>query len=229
MEKKQGKFIVIEGIDGSGKATQLKNLKEYLEGRNIEVATFDFPQYEKPSSHFVRQYLNGVYGHFSEVGPYRASILFALDRHDAKKEIESALASGKVAISNRYVASNMAHQGSNIKNDIERKKYFEWVDDLEFNILGIPRPDLNIILHVEAAAGQNLVDKKNSREYIQGKKRDMLEADLDHLRRTEKTYQELASLFNNHFATVECMRSGAIMSPEEIHQAILKKVETILS
>ncbi len=230
MEIKKGKFIVIEGIDGSGKATQLQKLKEYLEDKNIKVSTFDFPQYSQPSSYFVREYLNGKYGHFKEVGPYRASIFFALDRYAAKSEIEIALSTGKVAISNRYVASNMAHQGSSIENSVERKKYFEWITNLEFNILGIPKPDLNVILHVDAVAGQVLVDKKNEREYIEDKKkRDIHEADIEHLKRTEKVYKEIAELFSGHFATIECMSNNGIMTPEEIHARILNEIKPLLN
>jgi len=223
------KFIVIEGIDGSGKATQLKKLKEHFEIKNVKVSTFDFPQYEKSSSYFVREYLNGHFGSFQEIGPYQASLFFALDRFDAKKDILSALASGQMVISNRYVASNMAHQGSNLSDLAERKKYYDWVNDLEFNILGIPKPDLNLILHVTPDISQKLIDTKDSRKYIQsGAKRDILESDFTHLANTEKIYQELCELFPNWFKNIECMRAGSILSPSEIHQEILSLVEKVI-
>ncbi|MEK7180958.1 MAG: thymidylate kinase [Patescibacteria group bacterium] len=224
-----GTFIVIEGIDGSGKATQLKKLKEYFEAKDTKVATFDFPQYEKPSSYFVREYLNGRFGSFQEIGPHQASLFFALDRFDAKKDILSSLAKGQIVISNRYVASNMAHQGSNLRDAAERKKYYNWVNDLEFNILGIPKPDLNLILHITPDISQKLIDTKTTRKYIQnGAKRDMLESDFTHLANTEKIYQELCGLFPGWFKNIECMRAGNIIPPSEIHQEILSLVDKVI-
>lgn len=224
-----GKFIVIEGIDGSGKATQLKKLSDFLRSRGLEIATFDFPQYSEPSSYFVREYLNGRYGSFKEINPYAASSFFALDRYNAKKEIILALASGKITLSNRYVGSNMAHQGSNFENSEDQKKYFNWIDNFEFEILGIPRPDLNIILHVSAGVVQELVDQKGERQYISnGAKRDILESNLDHLKKTETTYQEIAALFPDQFTTIECMNGGKLDTIEAVHQKIVELVLKIL-
>jgi dTMP kinase len=111
MQTSQGVFIVLEGSDGSGKTTQFELLKKRLIGAGYEVEVFDFPRYEKPSSHFVRQYLNGEYGSASSVNPYTASLFYALDRYEAAKDIKSALERGRVVLSNRYVGSNMAHPG----------------------------------------------------------------------------------------------------------------------
>src|SRR5688572_8863017 len=106
---KRGKFIVIEGTDGSGKKTQFELLVKRLKKAGHKVATFDFPQYGTPSAYFVEQYLNGHYGSIKETGPYRASLFYALDRFDAAPHIQAALAEGTMVICNRYVASNMGH------------------------------------------------------------------------------------------------------------------------
>ncbi|HDH07740.1 MAG TPA: thymidylate kinase, partial [Candidatus Moranbacteria bacterium] len=146
---KIGKFIVIDGTDGSGKATQTKLLVERLknDGHDVEIA--DFPQYGKKSAGLIEKYLNGKYGSAEEVGPYRASIFYACDRYDASFKIRKAVEEGKIVISNRYVTANMGHQGGKIKDPEERKKYFNWLYNLEYETFSIPRPDLNIILHVD--------------------------------------------------------------------------------
>ena len=110
--KLPGVLIVIEGSDGSGKGTQFNLLNERLKAAGYDVAVFDFPRYENESSYFVRQYLNGNFGPAAEISPFTASLFYALDRYEAAKEIRAELAAGKVVLCNRYVGSNMAHQGA---------------------------------------------------------------------------------------------------------------------
>ncbi|MBI4778894.1 deoxynucleoside kinase, partial [Candidatus Falkowbacteria bacterium] len=150
MNKNQGKFIVIDGTDGSGKATQTQLLAQRLERVGLNVAIADFPQYNTKSAGPVEEYLSGKYGSPEEVGPYQASIFYACDRYDASFKIKTWLAEGKIVISNRYVTANMGHQGGKISNLLEKKHFFDWLYQLEYEIFNIPRPDLNIILHVDA-------------------------------------------------------------------------------
>jgi len=223
--KKRGKFIVIEGTDGSGKTTQFKKLVSRLKKTGLKIATFDFPQYDKPSSYFVREYLNGNYGTWREVGPYRASVFYALDRFSAGRQISDWLNEGKIVLSNRYVASNMGHQGAKIKNKKERKNFFKWLYELEYGIMSIPKPDLNIVLHMPAEVAQKLVDKKGAREYVGGIKRDIHEADIQHLRQAEETYSYIVKTFPKDFKVVECMRRGVLLSPDDIHKEVWKITE----
>src|SRR5690348_9587367 len=134
----KGVFIVIEGSDGSGKGTQYKLVTEKLKEKGYDVATYDFPQYDQESSYFVREYLNGNYGSAEDLGAYTPSLFFALDRFQAAQQIRKDLDGGKVVLSNRFIGSNLAHQGQKITDDTERTKYYDWLYDLEFNILGIP-------------------------------------------------------------------------------------------
>lgn len=225
---KQGKFIVIEGTDGSGKGTQFKELIERLEGKNVEFETFDFPQYGQPSAYFVEQYLNGNYGTADDMGPYRGSVLYAMDRYQASFKMREALEEGKWVIANRYVGSNMGHQGGKITDEAERKKYFEWLDEFEFGIMNIPKPDLNIVLHVPAAQAQKLVDNKAQRGYLGSKKRDIHEDDLGHLERAEQVYLHICELFPETFTKVECMDGDRLMSVHEVSEAIWQKVEPLI-
>ncbi len=223
-----GKFIVIEGTDGSGKTKQFKRLTERLEKSGVEVARFDFPQYGKPSAYFAEKYLNGGYGSSEEVGPHRASMFYALDRYEASSALRSELEQGKIVVANRYVGSNLAHQGGKIQDGAARKKFFEWGYKLEYEMLGIPKPDISIVLHVPAALAQALVLKKGERAYLNGAKRDIHEADLEHLEHAEEAYLEMVQLFPKDFVLVECIEEGKLLSIDEIHERIWREVERFL-
>lgn len=226
-EREPGLFVTIEGGDGSGKGTQTALLNERLLQAGYKVSNFDFPRYEEESSHFVREYLNGAYGSLEEVGPRKGSLFFAMDRFGASSQIREAISSGAVVLSNRYVASNMAHQGSKIETAGEREEYYKWLHDLEYGVLGIPKPDLNIVLHVPALVGQKLVDEKGDRGYLQGKKRDIHESDAQHLIKTEGVYLELCELFPEDFWFIECVdETEELLSIETIHEMIWEKVKT---
>jgi thymidylate kinase/thymidylate synthase ThyX len=222
-----GTFIVIEGTDGSGKGTQSELLTEKLKLLGYDVVKFDFPQYEEPSSHFVKEYLNGRFGTGDEIGPYAASLFFALDRYQASFKIREALAAGKVVIANRFTGSNMAHQGTKFKNAEERRGFFIWLDNLEAQILGIPRPDYNIVLRVPAEIAQQLVDKKEARTYT-SLKRDILEADLDHMKKSVEIYDDLTSLFPKDFSRIDCVRGGKLMSIQAVHDMLWKTIQPLL-
>ncbi|MBI5530346.1 MAG: thymidylate kinase [Candidatus Doudnabacteria bacterium] len=221
----QGKFIVIDGTDGSGKATQTNLLVEELKMGGYEVEMTDFPQYGTKSAGLIEEYLNGKYG---QVGPEAASIFYAIDRFDASFKIRQWLNEGKIVISNRYVTANAGHQGGKITDDVDRLKYFKWLDNLEYNIFNIPKPDLNIILHMPAETAQQLVDKKSAdvRGYANGKKRDLHEADLNHLKNAEKVYLQIAKLFPNT-KLVECVRAGELLSPSDVHNQVWELVRRI--
>lgn len=224
----KGKLIVLDGTDGSGKGTQTKLLIQRLHKNQIPVATTDFPQYGKKSAGLVEEYLNGKYGSAEDVGPYRASVLFAADRYDASIQMNKWLDEGKIIISNRYVTANMGHQGGKISNIEERKKFFEWLYDLEYNLFQIPKPDLNIILHVDSEIGYKLVEKKEERAYLDGKKRDIHEEDLNHLQQAEKIYFEIAEQFPN-FKHINCTIDGKIMTREVINDLIWKEVIKLIN
>ena len=226
-KNRTGFFLVLEGTDGSGKGTQFKLLTERLQREGYEVATFDFPQYEEPSSYFVREYLNGNYGTAEEVGPYTSSLFYALDRFQAADKIRQALFEGKVVLANRFVGSNMAHQGTKFNNAEERRGYFIWLDNLEFEMLRVPRPDTSFVLRVPADIAQKLVDQKEVRSYTD-KKRDLHEADIDHLRRSVEVYDDMCQLFPKDFQRLDCTRGDDMLAIETIHDLIWQKVEPML-
>lgn len=215
---KKGKFIVIEGTDGSGKGTQVALLIDSLKKREVGVEVADFPQYDNFSSGFVAKYLRGEYGTANEVGPYRASVFYALDRYDKSFDIKRWLSEGKIVVSNRYVSANMGHQAGKIANKKKRDEFLKWLENLEFKIFNIPKPDVTILLYMPPEVGQKLVDQKASRDYTKGKKRDIHEADLDHLKKASKAYLYVAKKYG--WKVINCVEHGVLLSREEIHQKI---------
>ena len=218
--KKQsaGTFIVIEGTDGSGKSTQFKLLKQRLEAEGHEVEAIEFPQHTETSAYFVEKFLRGEYGKLDEISPYAIALFYTLDRYDAKLRIERALAAGKVVLAGRYTGSGMAHQGANFENAGERRGFFIWLDNLEFETLKIPRPDKNFILRVPFETAQNLLDHT-------GKEKDIHEKNHSHLKTTIQVFDELVQLFPKDFTAIDCVRNEKLMSVEQISDMLYKTVE----
>ena len=225
---KQGLFIMIEGTDGSGKGTQTELLVERFQKEGYAVEQIHFPQYGERSAAMVEDYLNGKFGTAEEVGPYRASIFYAIDRYAASSTIHAWLAAGKIVIANRYVGSNMGHQGGKIHDREERKKYFDWNYDLEYHIFQIPKPTVNIILHVKPEISQKLVDQKGERQYLNGKKRDIHEDDLNHLKNAESAYLDMAEIYPE-FELIECVENNTILPKEIIHEKVWEVVNLHLA
>jgi dTMP kinase len=215
MENSSGKFIVIDGTDGSGKTTQLNLLKEKLEYEGYTVEVADFPQYNTKSAGLVEEYLSGKYGQADEVDPYKASIFYAVDRFDASPKIKQWLQEGKVVLANRYTSASLGHQGCKIDNPLERKVFFNWLYDLEYKIFEIPKPDLTIILQVEPEISFTLA-KDRAREDWKGKTTDIHENNFEHLKKAEQTYLEIANNLPG-FRLIKCTHNNQILSREAIH------------
>lgn len=221
-QKKKGLFIVFDGTDGSGKATQAGILVKRLKKEGYRVEKIDFPRYGKKSAGLVEEYLEGKFGTAEEVGPYRASVFYASDRYAASFQINKWLDGGRIVIANRYTTANMGHQGGKIRNRAERKKYFEWLHNLEYNIFKIPRPEINLILHVDAGIAQKLALKKRS--YLKSGKTDIHEKDLSHLRNAEKIYLEISRMFKD-ISLIECMENKRLMSISEVSDLVWTNIK----
>lgn len=225
---KRGKFVVIDGGDGSGKYTQMKRLEARLLEVGTEVVLADFPQYGTKAATFVEMYLGGEFGSLSEVDAYQASIFYAADRFEAAPRLNTALAEGKWVISNRYVSANKGHQTAKLDSEMERFDFIKWLNELEYGIFKIPVPDLTIFLHVPAEIGYQLVLQKDDyREYLDGKKQDIHEADPEHLRRAEEAYLEMAEggidTYEN-WVKVSCCDDGGILPVDIIGDKVYKLV-----
>ena len=216
-----GLFIAIEGGDGSGKGTQAQRIELRLREAGVDVMKISFPRYGEASAEVAGKYLNGDYGSANDLHPDIASLPFAIDRFAAKQEILDHLAkSNAVVIADRYVASNLAHQGSKLDDQTERVAFYERISQIEFGILGLPEPSLSIVLLVPATVAQANVDKKDTRSYTQ-KKRDIHEADADHLEKSRRNYEELVELYPQKFTAINCMQDeNEMRSIEAIHEDI---------
>lgn len=222
----RGKFIVIEGAAGSGKSTQLGLLQDRLTKNGTKFEPLKFPRYEHPAGYFLKSYLNGAYGEVYDVGAEKASVFFALDRFDARNDIEKVITSGAHIVSDRYTGSNLGYQGAKIENDKKRREYYQWLYDFEFGLLGVVRPDLNIFLHVPAEISFELV-KKRAEEGGAGL--DAQEQSVDRFRWNEKVYLELTELFPDDFIRIDCAPNGALLSIDEVHEILWAKVAEVLA
>ncbi|OGZ78739.1 MAG: hypothetical protein A2358_02980 [Candidatus Staskawiczbacteria bacterium RIFOXYB1_FULL_37_44] len=232
MEK--GKFFVFEGIDGCGKATQTRLLTEYFGQEGFDVEKIDFPQHGERSSAMVDDYLTGKYGESKSVPEKVASIFYATDRYDASFKIKKWLDEGKIVVSDRYLVSNIGHQGGKVVNDAEKwKNYVNWLYDLEYGIFGIPKPDYTFILKTSAEFSMKLAnkitdpEKKQTRINYLGddKKQDIHEKDGSHLENALKSYLIAAKEFPNDFAVVECLENGEMLPAEIINKKIINIIE----
>lgn len=217
-----GLFIAIEGGDGSGKGTQSELLLDYAKDElKKNVLKVSFPRYGHASAEYVEKYLNGQYGGVDDVSADLASLAYALDRYAAKNDILGYLGSDEgMVIADRYVASNLAHQGTKFNNDADRHAYYDRMLQTEYKILGIPRPDINIVLIMPTNLAQGNVDKKDARTYTD-KKRDIHEADPNHLEKAKTNYEELCRLYPDEFIAVQCVdKAGTMRSIDEIQSEI---------
>ncbi|HWF40333.1 MAG TPA: hypothetical protein VG322_17540 [Candidatus Acidoferrales bacterium] len=222
----RGKLIVLEGIDGSGKRTQLDLLAKAFASRGIPFTQVGFPNYEGFFGKMVAQFLNGEFGPLEAVDPHFSALLYAGDRLESKPAIESALAAGKCVLADRYIGSNLAHQGGRMPPD-ERAKFLEWLKRLEYEIYALPLEDLVLYLRVPVDEAQRLVGQKAARAYTD-RRHDIQEADVKHLETAAQVYDQLSRQPN--WATIECRGStaNALRPPDSIHEEILTKVDAVI-
>jgi dTMP kinase len=222
-----GRLIAIEGIDGSGKGTQLDLLRKALHARGVAVHATGFPHYQSWFGTMVGQFLNGKFGALESVDPHFAALLYAGDRFEAKRELTDALAQGKLVLADRYIASNLAHQSGRLPA-AERAEFTAWLEHLEYDIYGLPREDRVIYLRVPPAQAQALVSKKSTRTYTTAKQ-DIQESSLSHLHDAAEMYDSLAK--RPHWTTIECidLATNEMRTPESISADLLDLVESTLS
>lgn len=227
---KKGKFIVIDGTDGSGKATQVKELVKNLKKNKIKVKTIDFPRYYNNFfGKFIGECLVGENGNFVKLNPKITSVLYAADRFESSAQIKKWLNDGFNVIADRYVSSNQIHQGGKITDNRKRKEFLSWLEKMEFGVFKLPRPNIIIYLDVPVSITQELLAKEGSqkkKKYKKGKK-DVVENDLRYL---EKSRQSAIKMLkdNNHWATINCVKNEELRSIQDISQEVLNKVLKII-
>ena len=220
-----GKLIIIEGTDGSGKQTQTELLyKKLCEIKGEEnIKKLSFPNYESKASEPVKMYLAGEFGkNIDSVNAYEASLFFYLDIYASyKKDWEYFYKNGGIIISDRYTTSNMVHQSPKINNEKERKKYLEWLTDLEWDKIGLPKPDMVFFLDVPFEFSQKLIKERNNK--ITGEeKKDIHESDKEYLKNAYDLSKEPAKEYN--WVIISCVKDDKLKSIEEINNEIMEKI-----
>ena len=215
-----GKLIVIEGLDGSGKSTQLELLINNLKNIGIDCKSVSFPDYDNPSSTLVKMYLKGDFGKKpSDVNAYAASVFYTVDRYASfKTNWGEYYENGGTVIAGRYTTSNAVHQASKLPSD-KWEDFLGWLYDFEYNKIGIPKPDMVIFLDMPVEVSQKLLSKRYDGD---NSKKDIHESDTEYLNNCRK-----AALFTADFSdweTIPCSADGEARPLQDIAEDILKSV-----
>ncbi len=215
----KGSLIVIDGIDGSGKTTQVSLLSEYLTNKNIAHEVINFPRYEDNLyGKLIRRYLSGEFGGIDKVNPYLMALAYAGDRMLARSLIKNWLNSGKLVIANRYICASKAHLGANLPEE-KREEFMRWIDELEYQTNNAPKEDLTILLNIDPKIGQKNVQGENLS--------DIHESSINHLEQAAKIYLELSQAEAN-FKVIDCMEKGRMKNERAIHKLLVEILSAYL-
>jgi dTMP kinase len=220
---KRGKVIVIEGSDGSGKATQTKKLFDRLAEDGFSIRKVEYPNYGSDSSALVKMYLGGEFGSRpDDVNPYAASSFYAVDRYASyKKEWEEFYFAGGIVLADRYTTANMVHQASKIDDSALRESFLDWLWDYEFVKLGLPVPDCVIFLDVDPSCSRRLMENRSNK--INGEQdKDIHEKDPVFLQKSHASACLVAEKYG--WIRVSCLDSGELREIDDIHEEIYSRV-----
>lgn len=223
----KGFIISIEGTDGAGKHTQQQLLLTKLNKLGYDVFDQSFPNYESDSSAPVKMYLAGEFGkEANSLDAYQASVLYAVDRMCTyKKSISQHYENGKIILFDRYVQSNFIHQCSKIDDPDEKKEFIEWEEDLEYNLLGLPRP--NMVFFIEMPVEKSLELAHARSEYKTGEQKDIHEEDTSYMTKSYNNGLNLAKQLG--WTIIHCVdKNGNLKTIEDIHEEIMSHVEKAL-
>ncbi len=223
-----GKFIIIEGTDGSGKTTQLTLLKKWLEDQGIKTKTLDFPQYDEFWGKMVGRYLRGEFGELDDVNPYLPSVLFLLDQASQSRKINKWLKEGYFVLSNRYVQSSMAHQTAKFKGEKEQRDYLSWLEEGAFKELGLVPEDLTVVLYANPDILKELSLKSRVRKKSYTITKDIAEDHKTHQQDSSKMYVKLCK-DKATWELLNCMdEEGKLLAIDLIHEKVKEVVKARL-
>lgn len=219
-----GKLIVMEGTDGSGKSTQFRRLTQRLTEQGLRFEHIVFPQYSQPSSALIRMYLSGEFGSApGDVNAYAASAFYAVDRYASyKKGWGDFYRSGGLVLSDRYTTSNAVHQTAKLPPEAQ-PEFLKWLDDFEYNRLGLPRPDLTLYLDVPTDFTCRLMRRREEETHTQA---DIHEQDLAYLSACRQAGRAAAAFYG--WTVISCVRDGVLRTVEDIHEEIYRHVANCL-
>ena len=224
-------LVVVEGLDGSGKSTQVKKLRTYMEQKFGEVDYIHFPRYDAPVyGDLIGRFLKGDFGPIDAVHPRLVALLYAEDRHRAAAGMKAALKNGATVLLDRYVYSNIAYQCAKISDTLEREELREWIVNTEYVEFDIPKPDLNIFLDVPIGFVENKlssVRNGNDRDYLSAGEKDIHEADMEFQKKVRDVYLRQCDA-DHKFIRIDCAaEDGSMLTPDEIFYKVKKVVDSI--
>lgn len=224
---KQGRIIVIEGAsDGIGKTTQYKALVEHLQADGIKICRHHFPTYYSYQGKSVEMYLSGAYGQLTDLSPYFINSLYAHDRAVSwYTKLKTAYEKGQTLVLDRYTTSSLLYQSSMIDNPVTKKQFLDYVDDFEYNKLGIGRPDLVIFLYAPLDTINKIRSERKENEGIQG---DIHERNLDYLKKVYDNGHFVADYFGWKFINCATPAGTKFRSVDSIHQDVYRAVKSVL-
>ena len=230
--KSQSPFIVLEGLDGSGKSSQLELLKEYLTNNGISFKDVHFPMLNQGIyGSLVAQFLRGDFGDLTEVHPKLVALLYAEDRKEHVHMIHEWLAEGYVVIADRFVNSNIAFQCAKYTDEEEKDHLRDWIEHFEFVHNGLPRPHISIFLDVPMDSIENSLvhlRKEDDRDYLEGSK-DIHESDMSFQEKVRREYLYLVDK-RNDFAIISCHDDkGRFLPKKPIHEKIVEIIQPLLT
>lgn len=223
------KLFVIEGLDGAGKSTQIKLLKDFFTNQGYHCEYLHFPRTESPYfGELIARFLRGEFGSINDVDPYLVAMLYAGDRKDAANQIASWLKNGHIVILDRYTYSNIAYQCAKLTDTAKQSELMNWILKLEFEHFGIPEPDLNIFLDVPFTFTETKLSSQRSgvdRNYLNGAV-DIHESSLSFQRKVRSMYLNV-SVKDKRLAVVDCTgKEGSMLFPEEIFEKIISLIRS---
>lgn len=217
---KQGKLIVVEGTDGSGKTTQVEALCLRLKKENILYESIRFPQYkENIFGKLIRECLDGKHGDFISLSPKIASVLYACDRFETIGKIKKWLKEGKIVIADRYVSSNQIHQGGKIRDEKQRLEFLNWLGVMEYGVLGVLKPDIVFYLDVPHEISLELIsDRKGVK--------DLADSNFEYLKNSKEVGKYMLKR-EDFWIKINCAPKGKLLSVEDIHNMLWNKFKSI--
>jgi dTMP kinase len=220
----KGKLIIIEGSDGSGKATQTEKLYNRLVKEGYKVAKVEFPNYNSDSSALIKMYLKGEFGtNPHDVNPYIASTFYAVDRFASYKTIwKSFYDEGGIVLADRYTTSNMIHQAAKITDKNEKSNFLDWLWDFEFNLYSLPIPDSVIFLDMPPQYSRRLMEERMNK-FTGEESKDIHERDFSYMERSYENAKIISDKYS--WESVNCINGDSIRSIEEIHEEIFRRVK----
>lgn len=224
-------LVVLEGLDGAGKSTQVKKLRTYLESLFGELEYIHFPRYEAPVyGDLISRFLRGDFGSNESVHPQLVALLFAEDRHGAAPEMKKSLAEGRAVLLDRYVYSNIAYQCAKIADEKEAEELRNWIFNTEYGDFELPVPDLNIFLDVPISFVESKLKSQRGgadREYLEGAQ-DIHEADIEFQKKVRSIYRRQCEL-DPKFIRIDCSDEyGEMLPPGAIFAKVKEVVDSAI-